>query len=539
METLMTKRVFIFSVLFSTLFLLGACAPAIQYVVVPADGRDTSPEATNSPVEVTTPTPQPNGAPATFGPNEDDLPPGYNPLTGQPMVDPSLADIPAMLVSISHFPATARPQAGLSFAPFVFEFSITEGATRHLAAFYGEYPTPEIPVKGDCPVRSGPFEQTGLILGNLIWFDKNEDGIQNINEGGVTGICVNLYDAAGNSLGQTTTDSNGYYGFNVVPGHYILEVVKPGWLNFTGANIGDEKADSDTDPLTGRMEADVTSSLLHMDSGLIPSTEVTPPPDPSAVMPIAQVGPVRSGRLLYAHVSAFFQDSCLIYAFASPEVLSEIPKCSFVSHEDSAGGSMIERDRFIAVAEENARNTHSDINYSSNLYAEEPPAGGSPALQIDEYWAFLNQSGWKYDPLSQSWLRYVDTSEEAKAGILHAEIDRLTGRQLHFENVIVIFAEHEVVSPTNLNIHLDQGNLEPAMLFRDGMMHQIQWSTISGDYEQRTGLRRPIQFVNLDGTPAALKPGHTWVTILTPFSSVTESPAGHWNVRFFPPEGSK
>jgi hypothetical protein len=348
-----------------------------------------------------------------------------------------------------------------------------------------------------------------------------------------------LYDAAGSPLGQTTTDSNGYYGFNVVPDHYILEVVKPNWLNFTRTNIGDEKTDSDTDPLTGRMETDVTTSILHLDSGLISSSEVTPTPDPSAVMPKAQVGPVRSGRLLYAHISAFFQDSCLIYAFASPEVLAEIPKCSFVSHEEQGGGYMLDLERMKEIAEDNARKTHSDINYSSNLYTEKPPAGGKPALQIDEYFAYLNQSGWRYDPLVQAWLRYVDTSEEDKAGILHPEVDRLTGRQLHFENVIIVFADHEVVSPTNLNIHLEQGNLEPALLFRDGMAYQIKWSTKSGDYEKKTGLRRPIQFVNLDGTPAALKPGHTWVVIVTPFSVVTETSPGVWNVRFYPPDGSK
>jgi hypothetical protein len=52
-----------------------------------------------------------------------------NPLTGLAVEDPSLLQIPATLLSISHFPVTARPQAGLSFAPYVFEIYITEGAT--------------------------------------------------------------------------------------------------------------------------------------------------------------------------------------------------------------------------------------------------------------------------------------------------------------------------------------------------------------------------------------------------------------------------
>lgn len=528
------------------LFILLAVSSCTSSTQVPTQliEKEITAEPTSTAAAITTPanvtpTLQPTNAPESLGPDLEDFPAGYNPLTGQPVADPSLLDIPALLVSISHFPATARPQAGLSFAPYVFEFSITEGATRFLTAFYGEYPKPEIPVRGDCNVRSEAFVQINLILGNQIWLDSNADGIQSPGEGGVGGICVYLYDATGNPVQQTSTDSNGYYGFDVEPGHYTILVVKPDWLNFTVSNVGDDKADSDTDQNSGRMEADVSSSLLALDSGLVPSSEVTPTPDPSAVMPRAEVGPVRSGRLLYAHISAFFQESCLIYAFASKEVLEQIPQCSFVAHEVQGGGFMLSLDRMRAIAEDNARKTHPDFNYASNLYADEPPAGGVPASQVDVDFAYLNQSGWRYDPLYQAWLRYVDTSEEELAGILHPEVDRLTGRQLHFENFIVLFAEHEVVSPTNLNIHLDQGNIEPALLFRDGMMYQIEWSTKSGDYEKKTGFRRPIQFLNLDGTPAALKPGHTWVLVVTNFSTVREEKPGFWIVTFFPPEGSK
>src|SRR5678815_534443 len=72
-----------------------------------------------------------------------------NPLTGLPVADPSLLQLPAVLVSISHFPVNARPQAGLSFAPYVFEIYITEGATRFLTTFYGEFPAPEVPMVGN------------------------------------------------------------------------------------------------------------------------------------------------------------------------------------------------------------------------------------------------------------------------------------------------------------------------------------------------------------------------------------------------------
>ncbi|HEY5902511.1 MAG TPA: SdrD B-like domain-containing protein, partial [Anaerolineales bacterium] len=153
--------------------------------------------------------------PASMGPELKDFPSNYNPLTAQPVSDPASMKLPAMLVSISNFPATARPQAGLSFAPYVFEFSITEGATRFLTVFYGDPPRPEVPLTGSCAVRMEPFQQTsGNIAGNRIWLDENADGIQQFSEPGVGGVCVNLYDSGGTKIDQTTSDSNGYYGFN-------------------------------------------------------------------------------------------------------------------------------------------------------------------------------------------------------------------------------------------------------------------------------------------------------------------------------------
>jgi hypothetical protein len=90
----------------------------------------------------------------------------------------------------------------------------------------------------------------------------------------------------------------------------------------------------------------------------------------------------------------------------------------------------------------------------------------------------------------------VDDADPQTAGILHSEIDRLTGRQLHFENVIVLFAHHDVVSPTNLDIHLEQDWVGDALLFRDGSVYKIRWSTVASDQELQAGRRKPIQFLN-------------------------------------------
>jgi hypothetical protein len=479
-------------------------------------------------------------APQSMGPEAESFPPNYSPLTGQPVRDLEAMKLPAMLISISNFPATARPQAGLSFASYVFEFSITEGSTRFLSVFYGDFPKTEIPFVGECPVRMAPFEQTSdVILGNRVWQDSNGNGYQEFDEPGVGGVCANLYDGSGKKIHETTTDSNGYYGFNLPEsgGPFTVEVVKPASMRFTIQNAGDDERDSDADPQTGRMEASPQTSDLTLDAGLIPLPGVTPTPNPDRKPVREEVGPVRSGRLIYADFAKMFQDSCLVYAFASEEVLSEIPTCAMVVHETAGGGAMLPLDRMRAIAEDNWK-ADTQFNYASNLYTQQPPAGGTAGTKLDVFYALLNQSGWVYDPLMQSYLRFTDNSDKATMGQLHPHTDRLNGRQLHFENVIVLFTEHVVVSPTNLDINLEQGGLGPAYLFRDGQAYPIRWSTRSGEYERKTGFMRPIQWVNTDGSPAALKPGHTWVIIVTDFSSITDEGGGEWKVHYYAPEGS-
>lgn len=501
------------------------------------DTTTAMPANTLPPKATATATPQPFATPASFGPDQRDFPSGYNPLSGQPVEDPSLLQIPAMLLSISHFPPVARPQAGLSFAPWVFEFYITEGATRFLSVFHGQYPQPEIPITGDCEIRKEPFTQTDQILGNQVWLDENKNGRQESYERGIGGVCVNLYDEAGKLTESTTTDTNGYYGFNAQPAKYTVEFVLPKWLEFTTQNIGEENADSDADPLSGRADADVQSSLLYLDAGLVPSEQLIP--TPGIKPPAAEVGPIRSGRLLYADIAGFFQDSCLIYAFASKEVLSELPQCSMVAHEDAGGGSMMSLERMQAIAVDNKNHTRGGFNYASNLFTETAPAGGVPAKQINVYAALLNQSGWTYDPLYGSWLRFVDDADNKTAGQLHADTDRLTGRQLRFENFIIIFPEVDVISSTNLDIHLEQGDGGPAMLFRDGMKYEIKWSTKAGEYEKKSGQRRPMQFLNPDGSPAQLKPGSTWIFVASPYSIVSDEGGETWKLRYYAPAGSK
>lgn len=497
-----------------------------------------------TPTPVYTPTPQPHSQPITYGPDRENFPADVNPLSGLQVEDPSLLETPAVALSISNFPVAARPQAGLSFASWVFEFYITEGATRFLSIFHGAFPEPEVPITGDCEIRREPFIQTSTMIGNRVWLDDNQNGLQEDYEKGVGGICVSLHDETGNVLKETTTDSNGYYGFNVTrSGNYTVHFGLPAWFSQTTPNVGTEEQDSD---LTGEgnIKVVVQGDVYNLDAGLIAVQAQRTQMDISLPTPKPEVGPIRSGRLLYVDVHEMFLNSCFIFASASEEILPLLPQCYLVPHDEASGGAMLSIEKMKSLAQENKETRTGKFNYASNVFSETVPEGGEPAYRLNSYVALLNQSAWVYDAASSSYWRYVDDTTQENAGVLHPEIDRLTNRQLQFDNIIVLEVEQEVYEfeqrpiRTLLDYHLELGRGGFGYLFRDGKQYDIRWTTKARAYEQETGQARPLYFVDANGNPVPLKPGKTWLIVATPYSYFT-SEDGVWTFRYVPPEGVK
>jgi hypothetical protein len=349
------------------------------------------------------------------------------------------------------------------------------------------------------------------------------------------GICLRLLSASGaRVVAETSSDSNGYYGFDVAPGNeYAIEVDAAGYA-FTLPNIGDEDHDSDLDPASGRTATLlIVDSNLHVDTGLVTTAGTSASEQP----PSGEVGPVRSARLINIHIHDFLQDSCLIYAGSTREIRDQIPGCAEVFEEGDGGvGAMLDVDRMVLLAEKNGANQGAVFDYSGNVFSEVNPSGGYPVARLDVYAAELNQSAWVYDPALQGWHRYVDTVDELHPGLLRHDVDRMTGRQLYVENVVVLYVEHEVLAPAIIDMHIEQGETGRALLFRDGMMHRLEWSTRAGEYEQQTGLRRPLKLLDGNGDPVPLRPGRTWFIVATPFSLLQMAP-GQLRLRIMRPPG--
>jgi hypothetical protein len=92
-------------------------------------------------------------------------------------------------------------------------------------------------------------------VGDFVWHDENENGIQDEGEMGIADIVVRLYACDGTLLDETTSDADGAYLFeNLEAGDYYLEFVNPFGYIFTLQNVGDDALDSDVDRFQKRTE---------------------------------------------------------------------------------------------------------------------------------------------------------------------------------------------------------------------------------------------------------------------------------------------
>jgi uncharacterized repeat protein (TIGR01451 family) len=89
-------------------------------------------------------------------------------------------------------------------------------------------------------------------LGDRVWLDVNNNGLQDGGEPGVANVTVKLY-SGGILISTTQTNGSGNYQFtNLVSGVYTVSFMLPGGYTFVTPNVGsDEGIDSDAEMTTG------------------------------------------------------------------------------------------------------------------------------------------------------------------------------------------------------------------------------------------------------------------------------------------------
>jgi uncharacterized repeat protein (TIGR01451 family) len=118
-------------------------------------------------------------------------------------------------------------------------------------------------------------------LGDFVWLDANENGIQDAGEAGVAGVLVTLNDCSGAFVDSQLTGASGDYLFTLLePGCYQVVFDLPDGFAFTTRDAGaDDSVDSDADPVTGESQQ-VTlvsgASDLTVDAGLVSLVQPEP-----------------------------------------------------------------------------------------------------------------------------------------------------------------------------------------------------------------------------------------------------------------------
>ena len=116
-------------------------------------------------------------------------------------------------------------------------------------------------------------------IGDKVFLDTNNNGLQDGGEAGVPNVTVRLFTCVNNLPGvqvgaDKLTDANGNYSFTgLIPGDYIVQFVAPNGTVLSMANVGaNDLIDSDAglNGFTGCYNLSPGENDISVDAGIVP-----------------------------------------------------------------------------------------------------------------------------------------------------------------------------------------------------------------------------------------------------------------------------
>ena len=239
------------------------------------------------------------------------------------------------------------------------------------------------------------------------------------------------------------------------------------------------------------------------------------------------VGPIRSGRFIDVNLVRGYK---AMFAFGSAYVaeMNRFRNSEFANRLviEGPNSPMFRFDPngyaylMVKTADLSALATQKGLqNVRQNLdgmfFKLEPPAGGQPGNQIFVRYSGSIYNRWDYDPAIGKYLRFSDTTDSFGAGDSekYAQLtDRLTNQPIAFDNLVVLYVNHELYSPGIYDILLSGSG--DGFASRDGQIYPVKWKRDDTDV---------VSLTNPDGTPFAFKPGTTWFEVVGLNSTVKQT----------------
>jgi hypothetical protein len=215
------------------------------------------------------------------------------------------------------------------------------------------------------------------------------------------------------------------------------------------------------------------------------------------------IGPIRSGRLAFEDIKTLFPGAVLITAGASAEVAEQLTNRRNVFGSDSGdiNSAGLNLEALQGLVPCNA----DPAEYAGLTFDSAAPAGGREAPSFQVLYNNLNRVRWDYASEAGAYLQSRDKADAS--GEYYPSIDQLTGEQLAFPNVLVLFAQHRFVNSTATIVEVETLYVEgrKGLLFRDGRQYDITWSTRKGE----------LRLFGADGEAIALRPGPTYFEVVS------------------------
>jgi hypothetical protein len=140
------------------------------------------------------------------------------------------------------------------------------------------------------------------------------------------------------------------------------------------------------------------------------------------------------------------------------------------------------------------------------------PANGKPVTDIEESFSSAAHVSWRYNAGSARYDRWQDKDQDDQ---MVAHFDGLTKLPISAANVVLLNVNHQnnfvpedFQQGGTCGLEIQLWLSGPARIYRDGQMFEGVWKR-----DQSTGMR--LQLQDLSGQVIPLKPGNTWIGLVT------------------------